>query len=67
MFKRLLQQLPIVFTSKDVVQLSRQLTNKVFQNMRHDDQNLLPGFYYYIGLQIKIEFFSTYSAGSAFM
>lgn len=30
--------------------------------MSHDDENLLPGFYYYAGLQIEVKFFSTYSA-----
>lgn len=45
-----------------LVQVSREISNKVFPNLNHDAQHLLPGFYYYIGLQVEVKFFSTYSA-----
>ena len=43
-----------------LIQASREITNKIFQNLNHDDENLLPGFYY-AGLQIEVKFFSSYS------
>jgi|GEM_PF-2279098 len=44
-----------------LIQVSREITNKIFQNLNHDEENLLPGFYYYAGLQIEVKFFSSYS------
>ena len=44
-----------------LIKISRTFTNKIFQNPKHDAENLLPDFYYYAGLQIQIDFFSTYS------
>jgi hypothetical protein len=44
-----------------LIQVSREITNKIFQNLNHDEENLLPGFYYYAGLQIEAKFFSSYS------
>jgi len=38
-----------------------RIINKVFQNLNNDNGNLLPGFYYYAGLQIEVKFFSSYS------
>ncbi len=45
-----------------LIPVSREITNKVFQNLNHDDENLRPRFYYYAGLQIEVKFLSTYSA-----
>jgi hypothetical protein len=44
-----------------LIQVSTEITNKIFQNLNHDEENLLPGFYYYAGLQIEGKFFSSYS------
>jgi hypothetical protein len=44
-----------------LIGVSREITNMIFQNPKHDDENLLPGFYYYAGLQIQVRFFSSYS------
>ncbi|MEG5175548.1 hypothetical protein [Microcoleus sp. B3-D7] len=44
-----------------LIKVSREITNQVFQNPKHDDENLLAGFYYYAGLQIQVHLFSTYS------
>jgi hypothetical protein len=44
-----------------LIGVSRDITNKIFQNPKHEDENLLPGFYYYAGLQIQVKFFSSYS------
>ncbi len=44
-----------------LIQVSREITNKIFQNLNHDEEKLLPGFYYYAGLQIEAKFFSSYS------
>jgi len=62
MFRELLQLLPSLFVSKETIaQFSRELTNKVFQNFNHNAQHLLPGCYFYAGLQIKVKTFSAYS------
>ena len=62
MFKQLLQLFPNLLDSQEIVtQFSRELSNKIFQNFNHDAQHLLPGFYFYAGLQIKVKFFSAYS------
>lgn len=45
-----------------LIKVSRTFTNKVFQNFEYDEERLLPGFYYYAGLQIQVNLFSSYSA-----
>lgn len=51
-----------MFVAKDtIVQFSRELTNKVYQNFNHDTEHLLPGFYFYAGLQIQVKVFRAYS------
>lgn len=57
------QQLAKKFHVKNrLLRLPRPIINKVFQNLNNDNENLLPGFYYYAGLQIEVKFFSSYSA-----
>ena len=56
------QQLAKKFHVKNrLLRLPRPIINKVFQNLNHDKENLLSGFYYYAGLQIEVKFFSSYS------
>jgi len=56
------QQLAKKFHVKNrLLRLPRPIINKFFQNLNHDNENLLPGFYYYVGLQIEVKFFSSYS------
>ncbi|MEG4850840.1 hypothetical protein QUB10_08010 [Microcoleus sp. B5-D4] len=61
-FKKWQQQLAKKLHRENrLIKVSRTLTNKVFQNFDGDEESLLPGFYYYAGLQIQLEFFSSYS------
>ncbi|WP_445246877.1 hypothetical protein [Microcoleus sp. OTE_8_concoct_300] len=62
MFKQLLQLFPSLLAAQEkVTQFSRELSNKIFQNFNHDAQHLLPGCYFYAGLQIEVKTFSAYS------
>jgi hypothetical protein len=62
MFNNLRRLLASKFHVKNrLIQVSREITNKIFQNLNHDEEILLPGFYYYAGLQIEVKFFSSYS------
>ncbi|MEG4350230.1 hypothetical protein QUA74_10860 [Microcoleus sp. LAD1_D3] len=48
-------------SQQKVTQVSRKLSNKIFQNCNQDARHLLPGCYFYAGLQIQIKFFSASS------
>ncbi|MEG4044623.1 hypothetical protein [Microcoleus sp. Pol17_C1] len=62
MLNKFLQLFPNLLASQEkVTQVSRKLSNKIFQNCNQDARHLLPGCYFYAGLQIKIKFFSAYS------
>ena len=62
MFNNLRRLLPSNFpVNNRLIQVSSKIPNKIFQNLNHDSENLLPGFYYYAGLQIEVKFFSSYS------
>jgi hypothetical protein len=62
MLRELLQLLPSWFVSKKTIaQFSTELINKVYQNFNYDAQHLLPGFYFYAGLQIQVKVFRAYS------
>jgi hypothetical protein len=41
--------------------VARVVSNKIFQNLKHDAENLLPGCYYYAGLQIEVKVSLAYS------
>ncbi|MEG4445057.1 hypothetical protein QUB47_23520 [Microcoleus sp. AT9_B5] len=51
----------LLASQQKVTQVSRKLSNKIFQNCNQDARHLLPGCYFYAGLQIKIKSFSAYS------
>ncbi|MEG4084907.1 hypothetical protein [Microcoleus sp. S13_C3] len=62
MLERILKFFPNLLASQQKAsQVSRKLSNKIFQNCNQDVRHLLPGCYFYVGLQIQIKFFSTYS------
>ncbi|WP_333387112.1 hypothetical protein [Microcoleus sp. POL10_C6] len=62
MIEHILKLFPNLLASQEkVAQVSRKLSNKIYQNCEHNAQHLLPGCYFYAGLQIKIKFFSAYS------
>ncbi|MEG3898995.1 MULTISPECIES: hypothetical protein [unclassified Microcoleus] len=62
MLRELLQLLPSLFVSKKTIaQFSTELINKVYQNFNHDTEHLLPGCYFYAGLQIQVKPFFAYS------